>query len=297
VHPEPDRYYFEPADRYVEFGEANDMFIVGHVLVWHSQTPTWVFEDEDGNALDRDGLVARMQDHISTVVGRYSGRIHGWDVVNEALNEDGTLRDSPWRRIIGDDYLQLAFQFAQEADPSAELYYNDYSIENAPKRSGTVALVKGLLDQGVKVSGIGIQAHVNLEWPSLAQYDSTIAAFSELGVDVHITELDMDVLPSVWGRQTADVSMRAEMMEELNPYPDGLPDAMQTVLADRYADLFRTFRKHSDAVARVTLWGVSDGDSWKNNWPIPGRTNYPLLFDREWQPKPAFEAVLRMAQN
>jgi endo-1,4-beta-xylanase len=297
VHPEPGRFDFEAADRFVDFGEANGMFIVGHVLVWHSQTPDWVFEDASGTPLTRKALLDRMQDHISTVVGRYRGRIGGWDVVNEALNEDGSLRQSPWLRIIGEDYIQKAFAYAREADPAAELYYNDYSIENAPKRRGTVALVTDLQQKGVPVTGIGIQAHINLEWPTLAQYDSTISAFAALGVDVLITELDIDVLPSAWGRQTADVGMTAELRAELNPYADGLPDSVQTALTLRYAGLFSTFLKHRDALSRVTFWGVSDGDSWKNNWPVPGRTNYPLLFDRQWLPKPAFAAVMAAARD
>lgn len=295
IHPEPGRYDFEAADRFVAFGEKHDMFIVGHTLVWHSQTPRWVFEDADGNPVSRDTLLARMRDHIHTVVGRYRGRVHGWDVVNEALNEDGTLRASPWHRIIGEDYLAKAFQYAHEADPAAELYYNDYSLENAPKREGAVRLVRSLLDQGLTVTGIGSQGHNNLSWPSPEQQDSTIQAFADLGVDVIVSELDIDVLPRAMGGQSADVSLSAELQERLNPYPDALPDSVQQALAQRYADLFEVYLKHRDAVSRVTFWGVTDGDSWKNDWPVRGRTNYPLLFDREGRPKPAFDAVLRVA--
>ena len=142
VHPEPDRYDFSATDRYVEFGRKNGMFIVGHTLVWHSQTPKWVFQDEKGNPVDRDTLLTRLHDHISTVVGHYKGKIGGWDVVNEALNEGGTLRESPWKKIIGEDYLLKAYQFAHEADLQADLYYNDYSPENAPKRNGASALIE-----------------------------------------------------------------------------------------------------------------------------------------------------------
>ena len=294
VHPEPGVYDFEGADRFVEYAEANDMFVVGHTLVWHSQTPRWVFEDETGAPLGREALLERMEDHIRTVVGRYRGRVDGWDVVNEALNEDGTLRDSPWRRIIGDDYIAHAFRFAHEADPEAELYYNDYSLENKPKRDGAVRLVRGLQEAGVRVTGIGTQAHVNLEWPTLAQMDSTIRAFAALG-DVMITELEVDVLPSRDGSQSADVSLRQEGGDALDPYTDGLPPEMQQRLADRYAALFRVFLDHADSISRVTFWGVTDGDSWKNGFPIPGRTNHPLLFDRDGQPKPAYEAVVRTA--
>ena len=169
-----------------------------------------------------------MREHIHTVVGRYKGRIKGWDVVNEALDEDGSLRDSPWRRIIGDDYVAKAFEFAREADPNVELYYNDYSLENAPKRNGAVALIRSLQAQGIKVSGIGLQGHNKMDWPTLAQQDSTLAAFAALGINVMITELDVDVLPSE--NRNADVGLTIEARPELNPYPGSLPDSVQTAL-------------------------------------------------------------------
>lgn len=297
VHPAPGRYDFTASDRFVEFGTANGMFIVGHTLVWHSQTPRWVFQDAAGNPVSRDTLVARMRDHIHTVVGRYRGRIHGWDVVNEALNEDGTLRRSPWLQIIGEDYLALAFRFAHEADPGAEFYYNDYSLENAPKRNGAAALVRSLQDAGVPVHGIGSQAHVKMDWPTLEQMDSTIVAFAALGVKVMITELDVDMLPPPGDYRGADISYNAEMQERINPYRDALPDSAQQALAQRYADLFGVFLKHRDSITRVTFWGVADGDSWLNGWPVRGRTSYPLLFDRQHQPKPAFDAVVGVARR
>jgi endo-1,4-beta-xylanase len=154
VHPRPDSFAFEPVDRYVEFGEANGMFIVGHTLVWHSQTPRWVFEHEGGAPVSRDTLLNRMREHIHAVVGRYRGRIDGWDVVNEALNEDGSLRQSPWLRIIGEDYIEKAFQFAREADPQAELYYNDYSLERPDKREGALRLIRRLQARGVPVAAV-----------------------------------------------------------------------------------------------------------------------------------------------
>jgi endo-1,4-beta-xylanase len=180
VHPRPGQYDFGPSDAYVAFGTRNGMFVVGHTLVWHSQTPRWVFQDSAGKPLTRDALLARLRDHIRTVVGRYKGRIGGWDVVNEVVDEDGTLRKSPWQRIIGDDYIAKAFQFAHEADPAAQLYYNDYSLENPVKRAGAVALVKSLLAQGVSITGVGLQGHHKLDWPSAAAEDSTIAAFAAL---------------------------------------------------------------------------------------------------------------------
>ncbi len=295
VHPQPGKFNFEPADKYVEFGEQNHMFIIGHTLVWHSQVPKSVFEDDKGNPVTREVLLDRMHDHISKVVGRYKGRIKGWDVVNEVLNEDGTLRHSPWMKIIGEDYIEQAFRFAHEADPDAQLYYNDYSLENEAKRKGALELVTKLNAKGVPITGVGLQDHASLDWPTVDQIDTTISEFGLLGMKVMITELDVDVLPWPTPKQTADVSLNVASDPKLNPYPNGLPDDVQQKLSARYADLFGTYAKHCGLVTRVTFWGVTDADSWKNNWPVRGRTNYPLLFDRKGDPKPAFDAVIQRA--
>ena len=297
VHPRPDAYAFDAPDRYVAFGEKNHMFIVGHCLVWHSQVPKWVFQDDKGAPLDREGLLKRMHDHIRAVVGRYKGRIGGWDVVNEALNEDGTLRPTPWLKIIGPDYLAKAFEYAHEADPQAELYYNDYSVENPAKRNGAVKLIKDLKAAGATVTAIGLQGHDHMDWPTVDQQDATILAFQQLGIKVNITELDIDLLPPASQQRTADVGLNVEAQARLNPYAAGLADEMQQKLARRYADLFAVFCKYRGTVSRITFWGVTDGDSWLNNWPVRGRTSYPLLFDREGHPKPAFQSVIATAQK
>jgi endo-1,4-beta-xylanase len=296
IHPRQDGYNFDPADHYVAFGEKYKMFIVGHCLVWHSQTPRWVFEDDEGKPLSREALLDRMHDHIRTVVGRYKGRIGGWDVVNEALNEDGTMRQSPWYRIIGEDFLLKAFQFAHEADPRAELYYNDYNLENEAKRKGAVELIRKLKAAGAPISGVGLQGHDKMDWPTVRQEADTIEGFAALGVKVHITELDVDVLPRTTRQNTADVSATAAATAGSNPYTEGLPDEQQQALAKRYAELFEVFVQHRDVISRVTFWGVTDGDSWLNNYPTRGRTNYPLLFDRAGKPKPAFDAVIQKAK-
>ena len=297
VHPHPGTYDFSLADKYVEFGQQNHMFNIGHNLVWHSQVPQWVFEDENGNPVERKVLLKRMRDHINAVVGRYKGRINGWDVVNEALNEDGTLRQSPWLKIIGDDYIEKAFRYAHKADPKAELYYNDYSVENEAKRKGALELVRKLKAKGVPIAAVGLQDHVHLDWPTAEQIDATITEFGKLGVKVMITELDVDVLPAATPSQTADVSLNVLSDPKLNPYPNGLPQPVQQELSKRYADLFGTYGKHCGLVTRVTFWGVTDKDSWKNDWPVKGRTNYPLLFDRNAHPKPAFDAVIQLAPH
>ncbi len=297
IHPSPDTYNFDQADQYVAFGEKHKMFIVGHCLIWHSQTPRWVFEDVQGKPLTRDALLERMHDHIRTVVGRYKGRISGWDVVNEALNEDGTMRQSPWYRIIGDEFIVKAFQFAHEADPSAQLYYNDYSLENEAKRKGAVELMRKLKAAGVPITGIGLQGHVKIDGPDAKTEAATIEAFAALGLQVNISELDVDVLPRTTKSDSADVSMTAAGTAQANPYNSGFPEEMQQALAKRYAELFRVFAEHHSSMGRVTLWGVTDGGSWLNNFPTRGRTNYPLLFDRQGKPKPAFFAVLKEATS
>lgn len=293
VHPQPDRYDFELGDKYVAFGLEHHMFIHAHTLVWHNQVPAWVFHDDKGNLLSRDALLDRMRDHIHTVVGRYKGKIQSWDVVNEALNEDGSVRQSLWEKIIGDDFIAKAFEFAHEADPQAQLFYNDYNLENEAKRNGAIALIKKLKAAGVPVTGVGLQGHYNMTWPGAEQVDSTIESFTALGMKVAISELDIDVLPTAGHQPTADVTMHIKENPALNPYVNGLPDAEQQELAKRYGELFRVFLKHRGAVERVTFWGVTDADSWKNDFPVRGRTNYPLLFDRNGQPKPAFDAVLK----
>lgn len=295
VHPKPGVYDFSATDHYVEFGEKNRMAIIGHTLVWHQQTPKWVFEDDKGNPVTRNVLLQRMHDHIQTVVGRYKGRIKGWDVVNEALADDGRLRESPWLKIIGEDYLEKAYEYAHQADPKAELYYNDYALENAPKRNGAIALIKELKAKGVPIHAIGLQGHDNLDWPTVEQQDATITAFESLGIKVNITELDITVLPSP--KETADATATLESQAGLNPYKDGLLEAVEKKLAERYAELFKVFVKHRDAIERVTFWGVTDADSWRNDWPFRGRTDYPLLFDLKGARKPAFDAVMRVAKT
>jgi endo-1,4-beta-xylanase len=238
--------------------------------------------------------LARMREHIFTVVGRYRGRIKGWDVVNEALNADGTMRNSPWRRIIGDDYIEKAFQFAHEADPSAQLHYNDYSLENEPKRKGAIALIKKLQAEGIPVTAVGLQDHVKMDWPTTHQLNETISAFAKLGVKVMITELDVDVVPATQRNRTADLALNAQPIAGGNSFANGLPSSRQQELARRYAELFRVYLKHRADISRVTFWGVTDGDSWLNS---RGRVNYPLLFDRAGQPKPAFQSVIQTAQG
>jgi GH35 family endo-1,4-beta-xylanase/enterochelin esterase-like enzyme len=297
IHPEPNKYDFAAADRFVAFGQKNKMFIVGHTLIWHHQTPRWVFQNADGNDVSRDVLLTRMKDHIFTVIGRYKDRVNGWDVVNEALSDSGRLRKTKWLDIIGEDFIARAFEYAHQADPNAELYYNDYTLDYPTKRDACVRLVKDLQSKGVRIDGVGIQGHWGMDYPTGKNLEAFIDAIAALGVKVMVTEMDIDCLPRATGYRGADITVNIEQQKKLNPYVDGLPDEMQHKLADRYAELFSIFHKNSGKISRVTLWGVYDGTSWLNYWPVAGRTNYPLLFDRNYQPKPAFFAVVKVAEG
>ena len=299
VHPQPGVYRFDGADAYAKFAEKHRMALIGHTLVWHSQTPEWVFRGKDGGDATREELLERMKEHIHKVVGRYKGKVKGWDVVNEALSDGGPdiLRNSPWRRIIGDDFLDHAFHFAREADPKAELYYNDYGLEDERKRRNCVTLVRGMIERGVPIDGLGTQSHLQLGHPPIAEVEKTIKDFSELGLKVMVTELDVDVLPSRNNSGNADISRREEGNDTSNPYIDGLPAAMEEKLAQRYADLFEIYLRHRKSVTRVTLWGLDDGTSWLNGFPIRGRTNHPLLIDRDLKPKPAFFSVMKKGKE
>ncbi|HTB23823.1 MAG TPA: endo-1,4-beta-xylanase [Puia sp.] len=291
IHPGWDKYNFDLADKYVAYGKKNKMFIVGHTLIWHSQLSPFV-----KNLKNRDSLLLFMTNHINTVAGRYAGKVNSWDVVNEALNEDGSLRNSIFLEVIGEDYIRKAFELAAKAAPDAELYYNDYGIEQPKKRAGVIALVKKLRDSGTRIDGVGIQGHWSIKGPPLKDIENSIIEYSALGLKISFTELDLTCLPNPWDLKGADVNQNYENSPFMNPYPAGLPDSIQLKLAKCYEDLFKLFIKYKDKIERVTFWGVNDGQSWLNNWPIKGRTNYPLLFDRNFKPKLAFEKVMALKE-
>lgn len=305
INPEPGVWNFAPADALVDFGEEHDLFIVGHTLVWHNQTPSWFFMDEAGNPNTPEQQEERMRSHIEVVAGRYAGRVHAWDVVNEVIDNDGSYRPTTWVNGIGngDELVKLAFKYAEEYAPDTELYYNDFNAWRPGKRDGIVRMVKMLQEEGIRIDGIGIQGHWGLNYPKNEYIEDAIDAYAALGVKVMITELDIDVLPltkegQIIGSVMSDPQFQLEEFKEfLDPYADGLPDDVERQLAERYAELFEIFYRKRDKIDRITFWGVQDGMSWKNNYPVPGRTNYPLLFDRERQPKPSVEAVLRILES
>jgi endo-1,4-beta-xylanase len=296
VQRERGTFTFERADRLVAFAQAHDMQVIGHTLCWHQQSPAWLFQDEHGQPLTRELALANLKEYIQTVVRHFKGKVKGWDVVNEAVSDsaDRLLRDTPARRAIGDDYVVKAFQFAHEADPDAELYYNDYNIERDYKRERALRLVQEIRNAGLPVNGVGIQGHWLLDSPDVAEIERGIRRFADAGFKVMITELDVDPLPRRHGGAGADLN--ATEREGLDPYKQGLPDDVQQKLAARYGELFALFVRYPQ-VTRVTLWGATDNDTWLNNFPVKGRTNHPMLWDRQYQAKPAFDAVLRALQS
>ncbi len=301
TQPAEGRFTFAEGDRLVEIAEKCGATPIGHVLVWHEQTPAWFFQGPDGQPANRELALARLRKHISSVVGHFKGRVKQWDVVNEAISDmpGELLRQTPWLKAIGPDCIAEAFRAAHQADPDAILIYNDYNIELGYKRPKALQLLQSLLDQKVPIHAVGIQSHWRLNTPDFTEVEKAIQQFGALGLKVMITELDIGVLPTQY--QGANIAAREIMTPEqqavMNPYTKGLPNDMAQQLAERYRLAFAMFLRHRDIIGRVTLWGTQDGDSWLNDFPVKGRTEYPLLFDREGKPKSAFFAVENVARQ
>jgi endo-1,4-beta-xylanase len=300
INPQPNVFNFGPADSFVAFGQQHNMFVIGHTLVWHNQVPAWFFTNAGGQPNSKQEQIERLRNHIKTVAGRYAGKVQAWDVVNEVIDNDGSYRPTAWVNAVGngDTLVKYAFQFAAEFAPGTELYYNDFNAWRPSKRDGIVRMVKMLQKEGIRIDGVGMQGHWGLHYPTTKYIEDAIDAYAACGVKVMITELDVDVLPltkegQVIGQGMADKQFQLEEFKTfLDPYQNGLPDSVQALLTKRFEELFRIFYQRRDKIARVTMWGVHDGMSWKNDYPVPNRTNYPLLWNRQQQPKPAFNAVL-----
>ena len=306
IHPRPDTWNFEPADRFVKFANDNNLWSLGHTLVWHNQTPDFFFNHPDGTPKTKDEMVETMRSYIEKVAGHFAGKIDAWDVVNEIIDNDGSYRKTVWTNAFegdGDELVRLAFKFASQYDPNAELYYNDFNAWRPTKRDGIARMVRMLQEHGIRIDGVGIQAHWGLNFPKNEYIIAAIDTFAALGVKVMITEMDVDVLPltregQVIGRILQDPLFQLEEFEiYLDPYKTGLPDDVQERLTYRYRELMQIFYDRRDKIDRVTFWGLHDGMSWKNGYPIPNRTNYPLLFNRDRTPKPAFHAILEIPEQ
>ena len=309
VQPQKGVFVWDLADKYVDFGEQHNLAVYGHCLTWHSQLPEWFPKNEDGTDVTPEELKARMKEHIYTVVGRYKGRIKGWDVVNEAVMDDGSWRESPFYRILGEEYIPLSFQYAHEADPDAELYYNDYNMFRPEKAEAVARLVNDLKAKGLRIDAVGFQGHYGIDYPDFDEVQKAIDIVTATGVKVQFTEFDMTILPTL--TKSADVSDKSfeeivndpELFEQqkplLVPYPDGIPQEIQDQWNKRMEDFFALLLRNSDKILRLNVWGVQDGDSWKNEYPlpIPGREEAPLLFDRSYSEKPATRWVIENAKN
>jgi len=289
IHPQWAVYNFDMADKMVAYCQKNNIKVNAHTLIWHSQLPAFVRRIQSV-----DSFRTFFTDHIKTVASRYDGKVYSWDVVNEALNDDGTMRKSIFFQKLGGDFVTEAFRIAQSSAPNTQLYYNDYGNEQPAKRAGCIALIKKIQVAGVRIDGVGIQGHWHLGRIPLKEIEESILQYSALGIKVMFTELDIEVLPR--SLQGADVNQRMIGDSSLNPYKNGLPDSVQQKLAADYEALFKLFLKYKGKIGRVAFWGVNDGQSWLNGWPVAGRTNYPLLFDRDFKPKPAFYKVLALKQ-
>lgn len=295
LQPKEGEFFFEDADKFVEFGEQNNLYITGHCLIWHSQAPWWFFVDNDGKDVSAEVLKQRMKTHITTVVSRYKGRIKGWDVVNEAIMEDGSYRKSKFYTILGEEFIPLAFQYAHEADPDAELYYNDYNEWHKGKRETIINLIKSFKEKNIRIDAVGMQGHFGMDGPSLEEYQATIDDYTSTGVKVMVTELDLSALPSPRRNTGANISDIEAYSQKMNPYTTGLPDSVSIAWTERMGSFFKLFIDNKEKITRVTLWGVSDVDSWKNDFPMKGRTDYPLLFDRQYKAKPVVQEIIKMA--
>jgi len=292
VQPEEGVYRFEQADALVEYTSTHNLLICAHTLVWHKSYPRWFFQDGEAFA-SRETILRRMETHIHTLAGRYRGKIFGWDVVNEAFDDEPEyLMDTPWASLVGDDFYLHAFAFARDADPDAQLYYNEWDLEKPTRRWKTLRLIDDLQSHGLRIDAVGIQGHWELDAIPFKEIDRAITEFHAAGVQVNISELDIDV---VLPRFIDDLSGDQVKEQIGDPYADRCPPEILSRLAEQYAELFRLFRHHSAAIDRVTLWDLHDGRSWLNQFPYH-RTNYPTLFDRQLQGKVAFQAVVAEAK-
>ncbi|TKB96593.1 endo-1,4-beta-xylanase [Pedobacter cryotolerans] len=283
IQPVEGKFNWATADSIVNFGIKNNIGIRGHNLCWHEQAPEWFFVGKDGKEVSKDVLLQRLKTHIDAIVGRYKGKIYAWDVVNEAIDDDSTkyLRNSKWYKICGEDFIIKAFEYAHAADPSAKLYYNDYNTERPEKRERLYKLLKSLKEKGVPIDGVGLQAHWSLQEPTEQELVTAVEKYSSLGLNIQFTELDISIYP--WEK-----NKRAKRLGESDQFTSEL-EAQQMA---KYKMVFDVFRRYKDVITNVTFWNISDRRTWLDSYPVPGRKNYPLLFDAQLKPKKAYWEVI-----
>lgn len=283
MQPIEGKFIWTNADSIINFAIKNNIKVRGHNLCWHEQAPSWLFIGKDGKEVSKEVLLQRLKTHIETVVGRYKGKIYAWDVVNEAIDDDSTkyLRNSKWYQICGEDFIIKAFEYAHAADPDAKLYYNDYNTERPEKRERLYKLLKSLKDKGVPIDGVGLQAHWSLQEPTKNELVTAIKRYSSLGLKIQFTELDISIYP--WEKYK-----RAKRTDE----SDAFTSELETKQMLKYKMVFEIFRNYKDVITNVTFWNISDRRTWLDSYPVPGRKNYPLLFDTKMQPKKAYWEVV-----
>lgn len=270
LHPSEEVYDFSRADLIANYTASHGLKLRGHTLVWHNQTPEWFFQDGDAPA-SRELALARMQSHIETVVGHFRGKAYCWDVVNEAISDDDekpALRDTPWLRAVGDDYIAQAFHFAHKADPDCVLFYNEFNETRPIKAKRIYELVRDLRKDGVPVGGIGLQGHYNLYDPGMDAFAEAVELYASLGLPLQMTELDISLFAK--GDESSLPAPTPELLERQAQY---------------YGDLFAQLRKYAKYFTGVTFWNLADDKTWLSNFPVRGRKNWPLLFDENHQPK------------
>lgn len=283
LQPKEGWFNWQIADSIVNFAQRNGMKVRGHNLCWHQQTPEWIFKDSLGKEVTKPVLLQRLKNHITTVVNRYKGKVYAWDVVNEVIDDDSTklLRNSKWYQICGEDFIIKAFQYAHEADPTAKLFYNDYNTERPEKRERVYSFLKRLIDQGVPIHGVGLQAHWSIYEPTENELRIAIDRYAALGLEIQFTELDISIYP--WEKNN-----RKKRPDEF----DGLTPSLADQQANKYAMVFKVFRDYRNVITNITFWNLSDRYTWLDDYPVSGRKNYPLLFDTTLQRKRAYDKVI-----
>ena len=298
IHPQEGVYDFTLADQFVNKAKAAGLKVQGHCLIWHSQCAPWFHFDEKGNLVSPEVLKKRMREHIYTIVSHFKGRVDAWDVVNEAFEDDGSPRQSLFYKILGTDYIPLAFQYAHEADPSIQLFYNDFSMNKATKVEGVARFFRPLIQQGLPITAIGMQGHMiledNVDNSVIKQYEHSINTIAALGVPTFFSELDLSVLPNPYGFSGANISDAFTYRPEMDPYKEGLTKEQEAKIEQFWVDFYKMLIPHHKDILRVNFWCLNDADSWRNDFPIKGRTDYATLFDRQNQLKPFVQRLIEL---
>ena len=299
IHPAQNSYDFTLADEFVNKANAAGLKVMGHCLIWHSQCAKWFHYDSDGKLVSADTLKARMKEHITTIVKHFKGRVCAWDVCNECFEDDGSFRNSLFYQILGSEFIPLAFQYAHDADPDIELYYNDFSMNKATKVEAVANFFAPLIKDGLPINAINMQGHIILEDGAnniIRDYAHSIDVIKSIGVKTGFSELDLSVLPNPFGFSGANVSDKFAYRPEMDPYIEGFPTERQEEVDNFWVEFYKMLLQNKEAITRVNFWCLNDGNSWRNDFPIRGRKDYATLFDRQNNPKPTIEKLIKLVE-